>query len=410
MGELRRLYYQTKEKQYHSFKRYMFRWDGVVSGSTFQLSRLMIDDIDLPYTYVNCGSSGGSTISNEPAAAMIASTSSYTNPNNKWCMISVGSSSYGWLIFDLPDTHVIHSYRVMTANDTADDSGRNPKRIRLYGTTSEATTVSDESWVLLSDVSNSGNSSITTANRTWSSYFAVEPEEVVTGTYYLLAPSDISRGTGIRYSHEETSRRVTYNKSSATTIQFDTSHQHVMFSVLPVNADNTAFGIANNGIYAPYGCYVFWVKAYSIASDGSLTVTGVKADYNSTSCSESSSWPSPPSNKMYFYANSTVYSKSTELHKFALSVPSDSIAVLVAYSWNVSTSVTHKGLAVNTDKSYLDVRDSLTGIIQGSSYVSEIGNLAASSTATLTYPATDIIYPFSDNRVIVVGSKTSLGF
>ena len=198
MSVMKRLYYQTKVRPSLLFKRYMFRWDGVVSGSVFQLSRIMIDDIDLPYTLVNWGASGGSTISNEPASAMIASTSSYTDPNNKWCRTSVSGSSYGWIIFDLPNTHEIQSYRVLTANDTLGSPGRNPTRIRLYGTTSEATTESDASWVLLSDVSNSGNSVIPTDNRTWSNYFIVEPEEI-TENHYLLAPSDLSKGTGLRY-------------------------------------------------------------------------------------------------------------------------------------------------------------------------------------------------------------------
>lgn len=160
------LRYEIQEVEY---KRYMFRWDNVVSGSTFQLSRIQIDDVELPYTFVGYGISGGNYQSNEPANAMIASTSSFSDPNNKWCMTSI-SGQYAWFIFDLPQSHHPVSYRLMSGNDTSFQQGRNPLRVRLYGTNENATTFDDPSWVLLSDEYNYSNSLLATGNREWSNY------------------------------------------------------------------------------------------------------------------------------------------------------------------------------------------------------------------------------------------------
>lgn len=151
------------------YKRYMFRWDNVLSGSVFQLSRIQIDDVELPYTFVGYGISGGNYQSNEPANAMIASTSSFSDPNNKWCMTNI-SGQYAWFIFDLPQSHHPLSYRLMSGNDTSFQQGRNPQRVRLYGTNEEATNFDDPSWVLLSDEYNYNNSLLATGDREWSNY------------------------------------------------------------------------------------------------------------------------------------------------------------------------------------------------------------------------------------------------
>lgn len=152
-----------------TYKRYMFRWDNVLSGSVFQLSRIQIDDVELPYTFVGYGISGGNYQSNEPANAMIASTSSFSDPNNKWCMTNV-YGQYAWFIFDLQQSHHPVSYRLMSGNDTSFQQGRNPQRVRLYGTNKEATDFDDPSWVLLSDEYNYNNSLLATGNREWSNY------------------------------------------------------------------------------------------------------------------------------------------------------------------------------------------------------------------------------------------------
>lgn len=190
MGELRRLCYQTKGRK--PFKRYMWRWDGIWSGTVFQMSRITVGNIERPYTYINAYCSQGSNASNNQLPENMLKSDSLLSTYDKWCRVSINTSAYGWIIFDIGSSEAIDSYTLMTGGDTATNTGRNPKRVRLYGTNVETSSGDDSSWELLSD-ENVGLPAANHANWTTST------KVFVTSTSYLLAPSDISRGTGMRW-------------------------------------------------------------------------------------------------------------------------------------------------------------------------------------------------------------------
>ena len=204
--------------------------------------------------------------------------------------------------------------------------------------------------------------------------------------------------------------RVVYNTSSAQSDTYTINCNRVIFAVLPTTADETQFGITTGGLRTPNnGASLFWVTNYSISNSGDLEVTGYKGAYNNTACYSNSGWPSAPSNSLY-YGNMSIYGISAETHKMGLNVPSDAIAVLVAYNWGSATTATLPIVSVNTNKVYASIKDSCCAYIPGSTYVSAIYNIEANSTATISYPASAIIYPYQSNKTIVVGSKTSLGY
>lgn len=156
-----------------SFKRYMWRWDETLGNSAFQMSRIQIDDVALPYTYIAYGKTAGRDIAAQPASTLVEDVSTATNPNSKWCLESARNAS-AWIIFELPSSHTPQRYRLMTAADTGSYTNRNPLRIRLYGTNKETTDADDPSWVLLSDETNENNSIIPGQSSTWSNYIVCE--------------------------------------------------------------------------------------------------------------------------------------------------------------------------------------------------------------------------------------------
>lgn len=203
--------------------------------------------------------------------------------------------------------------------------------------------------------------------------------------------------------------RVVYNTSSAQADTYTSKPARIVFAVLPTIADTTQFAIVNNGISTEAGCAIFWVTYYTIDAFGNLSVTGYKASNNSTSCSNSTSWPTYPSNYLYYRGDVSVYGVSREIHKMGLAVPADAIAVLVAYVGG-NTSETIYTTTVETDKVYSSVQDSCCALIQGSTLSNAVFNIAANTETTLNYNSSDIVYPYASNRTLVVGSRTSLGF
>lgn len=184
-----RLCYQTRSLK--SYKRFMWRWDGVVSGQVFQMSRIQINDISLPYTYVTYAQGSGRVISGQPANLLVQAEA-----NSTWCIDQMTSGNvWGWIIFDLNESVQVEKYRIKTGGDTATYPGRNPARIRLYGTNSEATTFDDASWELLSDLS---SPSIPTTNMTWTSYFEAKKYEYSTPKF-LVGPNR----KGLRWDYIE---------------------------------------------------------------------------------------------------------------------------------------------------------------------------------------------------------------
>jgi len=204
--------------------------------------------------------------------------------------------------------------------------------------------------------------------------------------------------------------RVVYDTSSAQSDTYTTNLNRVIFALLPTTADETQFGITTAGLKTPNnGASIFWVTNYNISNSGDLEVTGYKGAYNNTACSSNSGWPSAPSNSLY-YGNMNIYGVYTETHRMGLNVPTDAIAVLVAYNWGSDATGTLPIVAVNTNKVYSSVKDSCCAYIPGSTYVSAIYNMEANSTATISYQSSNIIYPYQSNKTIVIGSRTSLSY
>lgn len=144
------------------YTRFMWRWDGLVSGSVFQMGAIKLNNIDLPYTYVTFGKSGGSDISSQMPEKMVAAITG-DDPYHKWCIGSMYGDKWGWLIFDMPSAIVPTKYELQIAGDTAQNSGRNPTRTRLYASTGTPTTFEDSSWELIVDSS----MSLPTTNYGW---------------------------------------------------------------------------------------------------------------------------------------------------------------------------------------------------------------------------------------------------
>lgn len=144
------------------YTRFMWRWDGLVSGNVFQMSAIKLNNINLPYTYVTFGKSSGNDISAQPASKMVAAMSGQ-DANHKWCINGMSSTKWGWLIFDMPTAIVPTKYELQIAGDTAANPGRNPTRTRLYASYGTPTTFDDQSWELIVDSS----MSLPTTNYGW---------------------------------------------------------------------------------------------------------------------------------------------------------------------------------------------------------------------------------------------------
>ena len=212
----------------------------------------------------------------------------------------------------------------------------------------------------------------------------------------------------LSYNYIEPATRVAFTKGTCSkqTLSLNGRNYRVQFMVLPTDADNTQLGTCNNGISTSSGVGVFWVTNYTIASDGALSVTGYKAAYNSTSCSSSSGWPSASSSSLYYYGSQTFGGVTTEAHKFALNVPSDAVAVLLAYKNQTEEYLTCNTIA--TGKTYSSIADATCGFVRSQSYVDTIFGLAANTTASYDFSASLMYYPLQTNRTILCGSRVYL--
>lgn len=183
-------------------------------------------------------------------------------------------------------------------------------------------------------------------------------------------------------------------------------HYRAQFMVLPTDADNTQFATCNNGISTGSGVGIFWVTSFRIDSDGTLHITGRKASSNSNSCQNSSGWPTAPSNKLYYYGSQSFGGVSTEAHKCAQNVPSDAVAVIIAYKNQTEEQITCN--TIETDSTYTDVTDSMCGFCVNQTTMDEIYALAGDTETSYDIPSTDMYYPLQSNRTILCGSKNSL--
>lgn len=193
---------------------------------------------------------------------------------------------------------------------------------------------------------------------------------------------------------------------SLQTVTFDSSKYRVQFMVLPTDANETQFATCNNAIVTEQGYGIFWVTGYDIDISGNMHVEGYKG-YNSTSISRNSGWPTLGSNAtLYYYGGQTFGGVSAEAHKSGSAVPSNAIAVMLAYrNWH-DTSI--QANTVLTDKAYNSVVDSTTAFITDETFVNTLWNLNADTVAAYDITSSNIIYPWATNRTIVCGSKDSL--
>lgn len=203
-------------------------------------------------------------------------------------------------------------------------------------------------------------------------------------------------------------QRVVYTAGTCTkmTLSLGGRNYRAQFLVLPTLADNSQFATCNNGINTGNGAGIFWVTQYTIDSTGALHVTGYKAAYTSNSCSNSSSWPTANSNRLYYYGSQTFGGVTSEAHKFGLNVPSNAVAVLVAYKGQAESQLTCNTIATN--KTYSSVQDATCGFCIDEGYVNDIYGLAAGTTKTYDVAATEMYYPLATNRTILCGSKNFL--
>lgn len=148
-----------------TYTRFMWRFDGHDSSSDnyWQMSKIEINDVSRPYTYIT-----------SYLSASVIYNVNYEGPEqllntgtNKWCFRKFPTSGYGWIIFDIPIAVNPLYYRLLTSNDTGNDPTRNPNRNRLYASLGTPTTFDDPSWVLLADY---GKVLPTTSNTWWTGY------------------------------------------------------------------------------------------------------------------------------------------------------------------------------------------------------------------------------------------------
>ncbi len=205
MGEMRRLYYQTKEKG--SFKTFKWllkgRWNQGTGNSGTTRTYQQWDELGISYvgsdgvkygpTYwtVDSYSSSGSLWSSRPASEMFdgewgseTSKSDYKDIND--------TDGYVEIIIHTTSGEAIipNGVGLISCSNQSSYASATPAHFILYGLDE-----STNEYVQLIDVGaanvNKGNTQTTTVS--------FEPVEVVSGTYYLLAPSDIARGSGLRF-------------------------------------------------------------------------------------------------------------------------------------------------------------------------------------------------------------------
>lgn len=193
---------------------------------------------------------------------------------------------------------------------------------------------------------------------------------------------------------------------SKQTLNFGERIYRVQFMVLPSQADNTQLATCNNGISTGSGVSVFWVTDYTISADGALHAVGYKAAYDYTSASSNSGWPTLNSSTMYYRGSQTFGGVSAEAHKFGVGVPSDAIAVMLAYKNQNEEGITCN--TILTDRTYNGLPDALCGMCKDTTVLNSIANMATSASATFDVSASNMIYPLQSNRTILCGSKNFL--
>lgn len=153
------IYRNTEPVTYYT--RFMWRFDGF-DDIAFQMGAIRLNNIALPYTYVTYGKGGGWEISSQMPEKMVAAVNG-EDPDHKWCVDGWWDDKWGWFIFDMPTAIVPTKYELQIAGDTAQNTGRNPNRTRLYASTGTPTTFEDASWVQIVDSS----MTLPTTNYSW---------------------------------------------------------------------------------------------------------------------------------------------------------------------------------------------------------------------------------------------------
>lgn len=204
MGELRRLYYQTKEKlPFKTFKWLLKgRWNQGTGNWGSTRTYLEWDELGISYvgsdgvkygpTYwtVDSYSSSGSLWGSRPASEMFdgewgseTSKSDYKDIND--------TDGYVEIIIHTTSGEAIvpNGVGLISCNNQSSYASSTPGHFILYGLDERT-----NEYIQLIDVPaasvNKGNTQTTTVSFT--------PVEVVTGNHYLLAPSDIGHGIGLR--------------------------------------------------------------------------------------------------------------------------------------------------------------------------------------------------------------------
>lgn len=202
-----------------------------------------------------------------------------------------------------------------------------------------------------------------------------------------------------------TASRVNFTKGTCSrqSLSFGERIYRVQFMVLPVTTYTSQLGTCNNGIATVSGVSVFWVTNYTIDSDGALHATGRKAAYDYSSASSNSGWPTLNSSTMYYYGSQSFGGVSTEAHKFGVGVPSDAVAVMLAYKNQAEQSITAN--TINTDRTYNGLPDALCGMCKDQTILNAIKNLSTNATATYDISASNMIYPLKSSRTILCGPR-----
>lgn len=202
--------------------------------------------------------------------------------------------------------------------------------------------------------------------------------------------------------------RVAFTKGTCSkqTLSFGSRIYRVQFMVLPVTNYTSQLGTCNNGISNASGVSVFWVTDYTINSDGALHVTGRKAAYDYTMARSRSTWPTLNSSTMYYYSSQSFGGVTTEAHKFGVGVPSDAVAVMLAYKNQTEESITAN--TINTARTYTGLQDCLCGMCKDQTILNSIANLAVNTAATYDITAANMVYPLQSSRTILCGPREFL--
>lgn len=215
-------------------------------------------------------------------------------------------------------------------------------------------------------------------------------------------------GSSLIYQSRQPATRVTYTKGTCSkqTLSFGSRIYRTQFMVLPVTNYTSQLGTCNNGISTNSGVSVFWVTDYTIDSDGALHVTGRKAAYDYSRASSSAGWPSQNSSSMYYYGSQSYGGVTSEAHKFGVGVPSDAVAVMLAYKNQTEESISAN--TINTNRTYTGLKDCLCGMCKDQTILNSIANLAVNTAATYDITATNMVYPLQSSRTILCGPREFL--